>query len=182
MKSSAMAVLVAGILMAGGTVLRAGDETEPAAGARVRIRVSPGVEPPRKGSRLTGTLTESGPDSLVLTLPDERRVTIPRAAIRKMEVSRGRHRGKGALVGAAVGLGVGLAVSGAAGATCDGWSCLGAGALLVVGTPVATVAGAGLGAAAGKERWQPVEAARGPHLTVAPTVGRGVGARLAFSF
>lgn len=176
MKSKGMAVLVAGILIAGGTGLRAGDEAEPASGTRVR------VELPGKGRRLTGTLTESGPEGLVLTLPDEQRVTIPRVEIRRMEVSRGRHRGKGALVGAAVGLGVGLAFSAAAGASCDGWGCLGAGALLVVGTPAVTVAGAGLGAAVGKERWQTVETAHRRQLTVAPTFGRGVGARLAFSF
>jgi hypothetical protein len=182
MKSSGWAVMVAGILIASGTGLRADDEAEPSSGTRVRVQVFPRVDGPGRARRLTGTLTESGPDGLVLTLPDEQRVTIPRAEIRKLEVSRGRNRGKGALVGAAIGLGVGLAVSGAAGASCDGWSCLGAGFLFVVGTPVATVTGAGVGAAVGKERWQPVEAARGPRLTVAPLVGGGAGARLAFSF
>jgi hypothetical protein len=183
MKSSGLAVMVAGTLIASGTALRAGDDAaEAASGVRVRVHVSPRVDQPGKWRRVTGTLTDSGPDGLVLTLPDERRVTIPRVEIRRMEVSRGRHRGKGALVGAAIGLGVGLAVSGAAGATCDGWGCLGAGFLLVVGTPAATATGAGVGAAVGRERWRPVEAGPRPRLTVVPTVGRSVGARLAFSF
>jgi hypothetical protein len=176
MKSSATAVLVAGILIAGGTGLRASDEREPAGVARVRIRLSG-----EHARRLTGTLAESGPDTVVLVSGKER-LTIERADIRKMEVSRGRHRAKGALLGAAVGLGVGLTLSGAEGASCDGFDCLGAAALLVVVTPALTVTGAGIGAAVGTERWTPVEAARRPHLSLAPTAGRGLGARLAFSF
>jgi hypothetical protein len=179
MKSSAMAVTVAVILIAAGTGLRASDEREPAGVARVRIRLS--GEHAGQGRRLTGTLAESGPDTVVLVSGKER-LTIERADIRKIEVSRGRHRAKGALLGAAVGLGVGLTLSGAEGASCDGFDCLGAAALLVVVTPALTVTGAGIGAAVGTERWEPVEASRRPHLSLAPTAGRGVGARLAFSF
>jgi hypothetical protein len=173
------AVVVVGILMAGGTGLRASDEVEAAGVARVRIHVS--GDHAGLAGRLTGTLAESGPDTLVL-VSGKQRLTIARADVRKMEVSRGRHRAKGALLGAAVGLGVGLALSGAAGATCDGFDCLGAAALLVVVTPAITVTGAGVGAAVGTERWEPLEAPRRPHFSLAPTAGRGMGARLAFSF
>ena len=114
------------------------------------------------------------------------RIVVPRGAIARVDVSRGRgRRGRAALKGLGIGVGVGAVVFGTALATCDdkrGFGCFGQGIALIYGTPLLGAAGALTGATVGQERWEAVEAPRRPRVTIAPTLGKGVGARLALSF
>lgn len=162
-------------------------DLEVAPGGRVRIRLDDASARVRGERTLTGRLLETGPDRFVLASEkDGQRIVVPRGAVERFDVSRGRgRRGRAALKGLGIGVAVGALVFGTAYATCDGndgWGCFGPGVALIYGTPLAGAAGAVAGAAVGQERWDAVEAPRRPRVTIAPTLGKGAGARIALSF
>ena len=143
-------------------------------GARVRVtalRLAP--EP------LAGTMESSSGQSIVLRIEDpELAVTVPAADITRLQLSRGRDRGKSALIGGAIGgvlgaVGV-VTLCYALGGDCDDkaiaakYGAAGLGLGLV------------LGAAAAPERWEDVPSDR-IHVSIAPTPGRGVSVRVSFS-
>jgi hypothetical protein len=148
-------------------------------GARVRVAAE-AVAP----KRMVGTLVRLDADSMQLRLSDvDELARVPREAITKVEISRGRRsRGRGALYGALAGLAVG---AGAVLATprCEEPDCWeifskGEGAALVGGL------GAGLGALVGLaippgEKWESVPIAQ---ISVVPGRRGYVGVSLSFGF
>jgi hypothetical protein len=193
MKRSTRTLVAAGLVAALASAARAEEpaaagtaEVEVAPGARVRIRLDDVSARVRGERTLTGRLLETGPDRFVLASEREgQRIVVPRGAIERLELSHGRgHRGRSALKGFGIGAGLGVVVFGIGTMTCDreSWDCFGPAVGLMLGAPALGAAGAAIGAATGSERWEPVESARRPRLTVTPTLGKGVGARLALSF
>jgi hypothetical protein len=178
-----MAVVALGLWVAGTGGARAED---PEPGSRVRIRLDREAGRKRGGREVTGKLIEAGTERLVVALARDRRVEVSRATIERVDVSRGRSRGKGALKGFAIGAGLGLTFFGPARAVCrdDGFlACVGEDAGLYLGTPLLGAIGAGIGAIRGAEQWRTVEHSRGPRVAVAPLLaGGGVGVRLTLSF
>lgn len=194
MKRSTRTLVAAGLAVALAMAARAeepavagtADVEGVAPGARVRIRLDDASARVRGERTLTGRLLETGPDRLVLASEREgQRIVVPRGAIERLDVSHGRgHRGRSALKGFGIGAGLGVVVFGIGAMTCDreSFDCFGPAVGLMLGAPALGAAGAAVGAATGSERWEPVESARRPRLTVTPTLGKGVGARLALSF
>ena len=81
-----------------------------AVGDRVRI-TSPALPAPLYG-QVTGGV---GADTItVATAGDAARVTLPIAAIQRIDVSRGRHAARGAAAGVGIGAGIGLVAGGVA--------------------------------------------------------------------
>ena len=81
----------------------------PAPGTRVRL-----TAPELFDQRLVGTLTALETDAVWLSLDDQAEpTTVPRDAITKFELSRGKHSntGKGALIGLATGVVAGLGLA-----------------------------------------------------------------------
>jgi len=158
-------------------------------GPRVRL-----TAPSVSGKRLVGTVV--GLDEVALTL-QRHGVTdtmlVPRAAITRLEISRGRRRSKGALIGAVVGLGSGVALGLATGSDCSSdpdlralfvaffGGCKGTTRAVVIS--VATVpVGALVGfLVAPGEKWEASSPDR-LRIAVAPTRGGGVRAAVSVRF
>jgi hypothetical protein len=149
----AVPVLLAAQLASGGEPLGVGD--------RVRVKATSevtddGTVAPRQSRDwIVGMLATADGDELsVLVAPDEAAVRMPRVAVERLEVSRGRARGKATLIGAGIGAAFGVVVGVISHEQCqseagdDGWCDL-AWSFPMVTTP----AGALLGLAIGKERW-----------------------------
>lgn len=160
-----MRTLVWSVVVVMGAVTGAAAETELSsdewslpAGTRVRIVTAGTAETGHSSkTRVVGTVTRPAAASLVLRTDAGDEVLVPHEAIRQIEVSRGhRSRGRGALVGAALGAATGVLASLAWGASCGGDECrLGTGFGLLLYTPLAALAGGGMGAALPPgERWE----------------------------
>jgi hypothetical protein len=134
---------------------------------------------PQPGSRLRGRLVsfESGIMNVVLDGTEDV-ARVPLAAVSRLQVARaGRDRGRGAQAGAAVGalFGVCLGVAWGQSGLCRAFGCdvtrdtvqMAAGGALI---------GAGIGAAIGTKRWEPLEPGQ-VRLSVAPRPG-GTGIAL----
>jgi hypothetical protein len=132
--------------------------------------------------RLTGTVLALEGDRIVLSSKDGGEpVVVPRNAVTRVEISRGRLGvGKGALLGAAIGAAAGLAVSWAGRDDSPGsWS--GAEVVLV---PLGALLGGGFGAGRGaSERWGATALPLGDErLRVSLLRGRGLGVSMALRF
>jgi len=147
---SAVAVLLAASLADGGE-----SSSEP---ARIRLKATSevaedGTVSSRGGSDwIVGKLLVADADYLTLAAEGRGSMRVPRTAVERLEVSRGRSRGKPALIGAGIGAVVGLAWGVIEHSRCESrgeWFCD-----LAYGFPVLTVpAGALVGLAIGRERW-----------------------------
>jgi hypothetical protein len=185
--AAGLAVALAGAAHAGEPTVGGAMASEVAPGTRVRIRLDRESARVRGERQLTGRLMEAGPERWVIASEQGReRIVVPSGAIERLDVSRGRgRRGHAAWKGLAIGAAVGAVAFGSLYATCDreqGFECLGSGVAFVYGTPLLGAVGAVTGAIVGEERWDAVEQPRRPRVTIAPTLGQGVGARLALSF
>lgn len=143
-------------------------------GTRVRV-TAPALAP----KPLVGTIKKLSDDAIDLAVKGRDDViSVPRASVIRLEVSRGRNRGKGALIGGAALATVGI-VWGAVG--CHGsefppWLCA-----TILGVP-GLVVGAGVGALVGSgEHWNELPSDRF-RVTLAPTPGRGVALSMRFTF
>jgi uncharacterized protein YcfJ len=192
--------------LAGAAALQPG----PAA-AGTRLRLTPATTPPglpglRAGRRVTGVLVGETEDALVMRLDGSRvAARIPRAALRRVEVSAGHgSRGRYALGGAVIGALFGAVIGSGSGSrhttapppsaydSCGMPLCNFEDALAyalqdfggysgaMAGALVGGTVGALLGATAAPERWRPTEmvAAR---VTLAP-VKRGAALALSVRF
>lgn len=105
-------LLVAPVL---GVVQAKGQDTV-TIGTRVRV-LAPGIA---EGSIVGVVLSTDGDDLLVRREGNTGSITLPRAAISRLEVSRGkRSKAKGALIGGVIGAGAGAAIGAAS------WGCNG---------------------------------------------------------
>jgi hypothetical protein len=192
MGRSLMVGLMASLVGAGAA--RAEDQRPAASGPRVRVTAA-GIS----AKRLVGTLTAIDQTNLTLRREDGHAVEVPRAAITRIELSRGASRkGKGAGIGALVGIGAAVVLGVAAGDDCsfpparpgdldlverlDRNLCLGRGQVALVAALLTVPLGTLLGyAAAPGERWVATTPDRF-RMSVAPVRGGGVGASLSFGF
>jgi len=128
-------------------------------GSRVRVKSSgevgdDGRVTPSKGDHwIVGTLLTIDPDYLTVAAQGRpaARTRVPRTAVTDLEISRGRSRGKGALIGAGIGAVVGLGWGALvySGVRSTGRGELGFVAPVMVPVPVGII----VGLAIGKERW-----------------------------
>jgi hypothetical protein len=175
MGRSLMVGLMASLVGAGAA--RAEEQRPAASGPRVRVTAA-GIS----GKRLVGTLTAIDQTNLTLRREDGRPVEVPRAAITRIELSRGASRkGKGAGIGALVGIGAAVAFGLAVGESDESFVPDKGTAMLasaIVAVPLGTLLG---WAAAPGERWVATSPDRF-RMSVAPVRGGGVGASLSFRF
>lgn len=177
-------------------------------GSRVRIElardlvIAPGESTPhekpadtQRGKQVVGQIVKMDGDTLTITLEGRStRLTVPRDAIARMDLSRGRRSagerlfrgaGLGVLVGGLGGALVGLASGGddcpPHSVDCIGFSTSDRMAIggILLGT-LGSVVGAAVGLGSKGERWEQVPA-RGVQVTV-KRVARGRGLSLAVSF
>ena len=140
-------------------------------GARVRVSA-----PPLWAQPVVGTLLEDGPENLSLELPDrDSPETVPRSAVVRLEVSRGRksRAGRGALIGLAIGGAATMLL------TFGDYSSdvHGDPNLLAIGAALAgggAVVGGGIGWTIKADQWEDVPL-RPVQVSVAPVRGRGLG-------
>jgi hypothetical protein len=187
--------LIVGLMALAGASAAPAEEQQPAAsGPRVRL-----TAPTVSGKRLVGTLTAMDLASLTLRREDGSRVEVPRAALTRIELSRGPSRkGRGARIGALIGIGAAVVLGVAAGDDCnfpparpedldlaerlDRNLCFGKGQIALAASVLTVPLGTLLGfAAASGERWQVTSPDRF-RMAVAPARGGGVGASLSFRF
>lgn len=177
------------------------DPPSVAPGSRVRMElardlvIAPGESTPhekpadtQRGKQVVGQIVEMNGDTLTITLEGRStRLTVPRDAIARMNLSRGRRSagarllrgaGLGVLAGGLVGALVGLASEGDGGSLFSDSDRMAIGGI-VLGT-LGSVVGAAVGLGSKGERWEQVPA-RGLQVTVKP-VARGCGLSLAVSF
>jgi hypothetical protein len=153
--------LLAAVSLLVGVHLGADEPSPLTAGTRIRLTTT-GAAPGEKRT-VTGTLLGHNAETVTVN-PTKLGggEVIPRSSIAALEVSKGRHRSKGALIGGAIGLavGIGLVASGDRGIGCGGGECLcgggGCGALYLGVGGAAAAIGAGIGALAARERWEAV--------------------------
>lgn len=189
----------------------AAETPAPAPASRLRLTFSgtvaglPGLRP---GRRLAGALVGETADALLMRFDGSKSATsIPRSAVRRIEVSAGRTRRgpsilagalAGGLVGAVVGSGVGGGhrntqppprIEGCGMPLCgfEEWlawelrnSSLGDGGGALVGAFVGVMLGGSIGSALAPERWRPAERPS-VRVTAAP-VRRGAKVALALRF
>lgn len=146
-------------------------------GSRVRLFAPSVVAGP-----LIGTVVAQGDDFVVVDMPEQLRVRVPRSAIMRAELStaRRRHGGKGFLIGAVV-LGSIVAATGriVQGCPASDSSCYASRQeAFAVGAIIGGLAGASIGTRIHSERWRPV-ALDGVRLSL--SVAPGAGAQLALS-
>src|SRR5262249_38330229 len=137
---------------------------------------------PRPRAALTGRLLESGDEAWTFAVDGQPAAfRIPRQTIVAVDVSRGRHRGKGALKGGAWGL-LALGTIGVAlGSYCEGQiGCPGRTATGLFLGATGAVLGAVIGSATASEHWESVRAAP-PRVSLRPQVGRRAGVTIAVS-
>ena len=169
-------------------------------GSRVRIKlardfvIAPAESTPReelaearRGQQLVGQIVEMDGDTLTITIQGHpTRLAVPRDAIARMDLSRGRRSAGGRLL---KGAGIGLLVGGLAGAMLglasgDQGSWFTPSERAAIGGigfgALGFVAGAAGGLASEGEQWERVPA-RGVQVSVKP-VARGCGLNLAVSF
>ena len=153
--------------------------------ARIRLKATSevaedGTVTSREGKQwIVGKLVATDAEHLTVAAAGKPSVRVPRTAVQRLQVSRGRSRGKAALIGAGVGAVVGLAWGAIEHSRCES---SGEGMCdLAYGIPVMTVPVCALvGLAVGKERWVETSPA-GFHLGLSPTRdGVRVVGRLAF--
>ncbi len=172
-RALAFALCVALLLQPGSALA---ESEAPAPGTRVRL-----TAPELSDQQLIGTLTALETDAVSLSLDGQTEpTTVPRTAITKWELSRGKksNAGKGALwgllIGAAVGAGLGAAMPDPDMGGDDA----------VFGAVALGVPGAGIGALIGyihkTERWEEIEQ-KSLRLAVIPVPG-GVGLSVQWSF
>lgn len=108
----------------------------------------------RTGAELRGRLALAERETLVLRLPDGRRVRLERDALARLEErvpsTIGRRAGRGALIGGSLGFAVGLLGS----ASCEGDFLCG-GSFVLVATAIVTATGGALGAVIGAASGRP---------------------------
>jgi hypothetical protein len=124
-------------------------------GMRVRV-----VAPGELGGRVEGTVVDRVPDTLRIAVSGRSPVAVPVAAIRSIEIYRGRSRRPGAARGAKLGAltGLGLGLANAFFSDCGGRYCetgYKAGGVIAFGGVGAGI-GALIGAARGAELWERV--------------------------
>lgn len=88
---------------------------------------------------------------------------LPSAAVSRLELSRSRSRGRGALIGAGVGLAAGVALGAVVGTVVEDPGCSDCLAVLIFGAGgggVGLIVGAVVGALSAGERWQTVSLGR----------------------
>ncbi|HEX8694785.1 MAG TPA: hypothetical protein VF746_20330 [Longimicrobium sp.] len=154
--------------------LHAQDAPRLAEGTRVRV-----TAPALAIDRQAGRVASLSVDTLFLARGPERTLTaVPRGAITRLEVSRGRgERGKSALRMAGIGFLAGAAAGALFGLSCtdpecnEGLPAIGA----AVGAGFGAIAGGVIGAARGREAWEPVPLGA---AAAAPPGGRGRGLAL----
>lgn len=146
-----------------------------APGVRVRV-TAPTVAP----GPLVGTVRSLSADAIEIAVKGrEGTIQMPRASVLRLEVSRGRNRGKGALIGAATLATAGIVV-GAVGCRDSGDFDSGFCAAVLGGTGL--VLGGGVGALVGSgERWTELPSDRF-RVSLAPTPGGGVELSVRFTF
>lgn len=142
-------------------------------GARVRV-----TAPDVADDAISGTVASVDSASITLAVSRKGVVserTVPIAAMRRLEISRGRSHsplkgmGTGLLVGAGIGLGLGVAAATEEGNwVCEGGGCMVYGAL--GGALWGTVIGGLFGAAIGHEEWDEVTVIH-PRVSVRPGAG-----------
>jgi hypothetical protein len=152
------AVLLAALLVAPSFRLAGQTQASVAEGDRVRLSVRHGTGK----QQIVGRVTTVGRDTIIVAEDQGAPTAIPRAAIEKVEISRGQHgnAGRGALIGLGVGA-IGGGVVGAIGASCNSSQefCLFntdaeiATGALVFGA-MGTVVGAVIGALTRSDRWE----------------------------
>jgi hypothetical protein len=144
---------------------------------RGEVRVGATVRATTPGGVLSGTIAEVDPAAITLRDPLSRRMlSIPREEISRLELSRGRSRGKNALIGAGVGLAVGLGVAVIANSQCQGDMLCGVEfALPVLTTPLGALVGVAI---PGNQRW--VDASPGSPTAQVPKKGVRVAWSVSF--
>jgi hypothetical protein len=143
-------------------------------GARVRV-LAPEFAP----KPIVGTVESSSGQRIVLRVENrDPPVVVPFAEITRLDLSRGRARGKSALIGAAIG---GALAAGSMMILCQGGGDCDTTAVAAVYGAGGLVLGGGVGAIVGAERWEDVPSDR-IRVSLAPTPGRGVSVRFAVSF
>jgi hypothetical protein len=184
------AILLAIALVAAAPPLAAQDAATPTPGTRVRLYLQPTKGGSHSSSKRVGTLVRWNADTVVLSTSGAAAETpVPRAAIDRMDVSRGRTRLRGGLKGAAIGGVIGIATGAILGAVTyeendcvqicvvedsrGGDTALGGVVGGILGIPIGGIVGA-LNAG---ERWERVP----PHPRVSIMPARG-GLRVAVRF
>jgi hypothetical protein len=161
--------------VAGGSA-GAQDAVSPLPGALLRV-TAPSLSP----KPIEGTLVQTTQSELLLDLANSERRSVPRAAVARLEWSRGRRGNvaKGVLWGALIG---GTVVAVAAGDECDGGSyepdCVAG--FFLGGASLGALGGAGVGALIKTEDWGEVPIAN-VRVTMAPVSG-GAAIRLALTW
>ena len=170
------------VLVAGAHSAQAGDPSGAGSGPRVRL-----TAPTLSGKRLIGTLVRQDDATLTLQREGAEALTVPRAAITRIEVSRHRgRRGLGAGIGALVGIGAAVAIGRHSGEDCDDgrfrFLCFDrtttAALYAILTVPAGTVVGA---VVAPGEKWETTTTDR-LRLTMAPVRGGGARASLSVRF
>ena len=160
--------------LAGSSGLPAQDEGGLPPGGRVRVTA------PRLSPKPLVGIVESSSAQAVLVRVGERdpAVSVPRADIMRLELSRGRARRKSALIGGAIGAVVCL---GGVYALCKSEGECDPVVAAATSAGFGFGVGAGVGALVAPERWQDVPLDR-VRVSLAPTRGGGVSIRASFAF
>lgn len=151
-------------------------------GTRIRVEA-----PTVSNDRATGSLESIDATALHLTLEDGGSLSVPRDALRSIDVSAGRrsHWVRGAGIGALAGLVLSstMAIIGASEGDAELTSLDNAmyGAFILVTTAGGAVVGGITGALIRTERWEPVSPA-GVQWGVGPTLDGGIGFAVALRF
>jgi hypothetical protein len=159
MDSSRLALL----LLCAAVHTAAGQRSEIRPGARIRV-AAPGVV----AGRLTATVISRGPDTVVVASPDLPSLAIPVSSITSLELSRGSSRAAGAMRGIAWGVPIGLVLGLATTSLADSCGDCGRTSLqapsrvewVLFNGIGGGMWGALIGAAIGRERWEPFELGR----------------------
>jgi hypothetical protein len=169
----ARVVIVALTLPAWVGVLRASEIVEAGPGAKVRVTTAqapgvvagqpptaqggvpstgPGRSLPTVGLAILGTIVELDRDAITVVRRFEKdRIRIQRTTITRLEVKKGRTRGRNALIGAGIGAALGLGLAVIEHSRCRGeWLCGVEFALPILTTPAGALVGLAI---PGNQRW-----------------------------
>jgi hypothetical protein len=133
----------------------ASDVVEARLGRTVRVTTAQDADvtsSPTGGPTVLGTLLEIEEDAITIVSKDNgHRLRIPRTAVARLEVRRGRTRGQNALIGTGIGLAIGLGVALIEHSRCKGEFLCGVEfALPILTTPAGALVGAAI---PGDQRW-----------------------------